>query len=160
MDFSLNSSTNTSLMHTSQTHCSHSAEVELTAVELPLTSEWKPSFWLTCVLWGNLARSAEKEKLRRSVLLEDSSNCSFLLLPNRFLHRSSVQHIFLIFCLLYMKVLTAPERFFLHLLTLLCACKWGDLDFKRFVAVFKLGAVGHPWATWPFFSSLPPSLYT
>lgn len=55
------------------------------------------------------------------------SNCSFLLLPNCCLHLSSVhQCSLLIFCLL--KWL---ERFFLHLLTLLRACKWGDLAFKR-----------------------------
>lgn len=39
--------------------------------------------------------------------------------------------LFLVFCLLYMKVLTALENSFLNLLTLLCACKWGDLAFKR-----------------------------
>lgn len=71
----------------------------------------------------------------------------------------STSALFLIFCLLYTNVFTALERIFLHLPTV-GACKWGDLAFKRFLAVFKLRAVRHPWATWAFFSSLSPSLST
>lgn len=144
--------------------CSNSAGLELTAVVVfPLTSAWGP------LLLTNLCAVNQSSSVwggREALLLSPAGkhHCWPPTLPSScFLtadYRSRVPVLsFLRFCLLYMKVLTTLERVFsLHLLTLLCACKWADLGFKRLLAVFKLSAVRHPWDTWPFYFLSPPLL--
>lgn len=140
--------------------CSNSAALELTTTLLaPLTSVWRPflltNLWVNLSVWGG----------RGALLLSPAGHhhCWPPNLPSFcFLTAVCIAPVFTFkFSLLDMEVLTALERFsFLYLLALLCACKWGDLGFKRLLAVFKLSAVRHPWATWPLYSFLSPPLHT